>query len=148
MGYNLVFGLYVSHIFAKSSTLISSLVLQVYANFMGYPEYFEVLKGNMYDDRVRSTCALSRNGDFLFLRGSRVPELLFIPVIEWNKFSHIYYKQEIKILTLNQNVIAKWRVKIRQICDGGFDWRPATQGKGLERVNLEMQHPLQQIIDE
>lgn len=40
MGYNLVFGLYVSHIFAKSSTLISSLVLQVYANFMGYPEYF------------------------------------------------------------------------------------------------------------
>ena len=99
MGYNLVFGLYVSHIFAKSSTLISSLVLQVYANFMGYPEYFEVLKGNMHDDRVRSTCALSRNGDFLFLRGSRVPELLFIPVIEWNKFSHIYYKQEIKILT-------------------------------------------------
>ena len=40
MGYNLVFGLYVSHIFAKSSTLISSLVLQVYGNFMGYPEYF------------------------------------------------------------------------------------------------------------
>lgn len=37
IGYNLVFGLYVSHIFAKSSTLISSLVLQVYANFMGYP---------------------------------------------------------------------------------------------------------------
>lgn len=54
MGYNLVFGLYISHIFARSSTLISSLVLQVYANFMGYPEYFEVLKGNMHDDRVRS----------------------------------------------------------------------------------------------
>lgn len=40
IGYNLVFGLYVSHIFSKSSTLISTLVLQVYANFMGYPEYF------------------------------------------------------------------------------------------------------------
>ena len=58
MGDNLVFGVYVSHIFAKSSTLISSLVLQVYANFMGYPEYFEVLKGNMHDDRVRSTNAI------------------------------------------------------------------------------------------
>lgn len=54
VGYNLVFGLYISHIFSRSSTLISTLVLQVYANFMGYPEYFEVLKGNMHDDRIRS----------------------------------------------------------------------------------------------
>ena len=37
IGYNLAFGLYISHIFSRSSTLISSLVLQVYANFMGYP---------------------------------------------------------------------------------------------------------------
>ena len=38
--YNFVFGLYVSHIFSKSSSLVSSLVIQVYANCMGYPEYF------------------------------------------------------------------------------------------------------------
>lgn len=49
VGYNLVFGLYISHIFSKSPALISSLVIQVYANFMGFPDYFEVLKGNMHD---------------------------------------------------------------------------------------------------
>lgn len=54
IGYNFIFGLYISHIFSKSSSLISSFVIQVYANFMGYPEYFEVVKGNLHDDRVRS----------------------------------------------------------------------------------------------
>lgn len=38
--YNTLFGLYISHIFSKSHTLLSSIVIQVYANFMGYPEYF------------------------------------------------------------------------------------------------------------
>ena len=38
--YNLIFGLYISHIFSRQKALISSLVLQVYANFLGYPEYF------------------------------------------------------------------------------------------------------------
>jgi hypothetical protein len=47
--YNLIFGLYISHIFARQRALISSLALQVYANFLGYPEYFEILKGNVND---------------------------------------------------------------------------------------------------
>lgn len=53
--YNTLFGLYTSHIFTKSHDLISSVVIQVYANFMGFPEYFEILKGNTYDDRIKST---------------------------------------------------------------------------------------------
>jgi len=52
--YNSIFGLYISHIFSKNHDLISSIVIQVYANFMGYPEYFEILKGNTYDDRIKS----------------------------------------------------------------------------------------------
>jgi hypothetical protein len=52
--YNFVFGLYISHIFSRQQALISSLVLQVYANFLGYPEYFEILKGNIEDERVKS----------------------------------------------------------------------------------------------
>lgn len=52
--YNFLFGLYISHIFSRQHALISSLVLQVYANFLGYPEYFEILKGNIQDDRVKS----------------------------------------------------------------------------------------------
>jgi hypothetical protein len=52
--YNSLFGLYISHIFSKNHDLISSIVIQVYANFMGYPEYFEILKGNTYDDRIKS----------------------------------------------------------------------------------------------
>lgn len=52
--YNTIFGLYTSHIFSKSHELISSIVIQVYANFMGFPEYFEILKGNTYDDRIKS----------------------------------------------------------------------------------------------
>lgn len=69
IGYNLVFGLYISHIFSRSSTLISSLVLQVYANFMGYPEYFEVLKGNMHDDRIRSNFAIISETALFYLFG-------------------------------------------------------------------------------
>jgi hypothetical protein len=70
IGYNLAFGLYVSHIFSRSSTLISSLVLQVYANFMGYPEYFEVLKGNIHDDRIRSKFTLIQKLPFSTFLGS------------------------------------------------------------------------------
>ena len=57
--YNLVFGMYVSHVFSKTLTLISAMVLHVYANFMGYPEYFEIFKGGQSsDDRVRSNYRL------------------------------------------------------------------------------------------
>ena len=52
--YNILFGLYVSHMFSKNKDLIASIVIQVYANFMGYPEYFEIFKGNTYDDRIKS----------------------------------------------------------------------------------------------
>jgi hypothetical protein len=54
MCYNIIFGLYVSHIFARSQALISSLTIQTYANFLGFPEYFEILKGDSADDRVQS----------------------------------------------------------------------------------------------
>ena len=70
IGYNLVFGLYISHIFSKTPTLISSLVIQVYANFMGYPEYFEILKGNVHDDRIRSNLYLSIESVLFYLFGA------------------------------------------------------------------------------
>ena len=67
--YNLIFGLYISHIFARQQALISSLVLQVYANFLGYPEYFEVLQGNLEDERVRSTCGVRQSPPFSISSG-------------------------------------------------------------------------------
>ena len=59
--------MYVSHVFSKTLTLISSIVIHVYANFMGYPEYFEIFKGGQSaDDRVRSKIVFNvRNNHFL-----------------------------------------------------------------------------------
>jgi hypothetical protein len=83
IAYNFVFGLYISHIFTKTPTLISSLVIQVYANFMGYPDYFEVLKGNVVDDvEVRSIFYLMcRNWVILFFWTHQLFYLLYLSVI-------------------------------------------------------------------
>ena len=84
--YNLIFGLYISHIFTRQRALISSLVLQVYANFLGYPEYFEILKGNLSDERVKSTFNYIVRVCFVLFGGSDcLPQLLFINMI------YIYY---------------------------------------------------------
>lgn len=79
--YHFVFGLYISYIFTKSQALISSLVLQVYANFMGYPQYFEILKGNLYNDRIRSNDLSFRNYYFLFIWSHQLSLLLFALMI-------------------------------------------------------------------
>jgi hypothetical protein len=52
--YTAIFGTYCAHIFVKRKALVSSVVVHIYGNFMGYPEYFEIFKGHLEDERVRS----------------------------------------------------------------------------------------------
>lgn len=55
-----LFGAYCSHIFVKRRALVSSVVVHIYGNFMGYPEYLEIFKGHLEDERVRSTPPLTQ----------------------------------------------------------------------------------------
>ena len=49
---------------------------------MGYPQYLEILKGDLYDERVRSkSYAILRNNIVLLVWSHWVFELLFIAIM-------------------------------------------------------------------
>ena len=49
IGYNLIFGLYCSFVFARRKAIVATMIIHGYANFMGYPQYMEIFRDN-YED--------------------------------------------------------------------------------------------------